>query len=100
VHGFEHGSAKTRALCARLYESRSKLWAFVSNESVEPTNNRAERAVRPAVLLRKNSYGNDSVAGARFIERLLCRRWCAGTLCAKDACACCSTTPRRCALCT
>ncbi len=71
VHGFEHGSAKTRALCARLYESRSKLWAFVSNESVEPTNNRAERAVRPAVLLRKNSYGNDSVAGARFIERLL-----------------------------
>jgi transposase len=74
VHGFEHGSAKTRALCARLHESRSKLWTFASNESAEPTNNRAERALRHAVLLRKNSYGNDSAAGARFIERLLTMR--------------------------
>jgi transposase len=74
VHGFEHGSAKTRELCARLHASQSKLWTFVQNESVEPTNNRAERALRHAVLLRKNSYGNDSERGARFMERLLTMR--------------------------
>jgi|LNFM01.2.fsa_nt_gb transposase len=71
VHGFEQGSAKTRELCSRLHASQSKLWTFVMDESVEPTNNRAERALRHAVLLRKNSYGNDSARGARFMERLL-----------------------------
>ena len=30
-----------------------------------------ERALRPAVLWRKGSFGADSVAGSRFAERLL-----------------------------
>jgi transposase len=38
---------------------------------VEPTNNMAERALRPAVLWRKGSFGSDSEAGSRFAERLL-----------------------------
>jgi transposase len=38
---------------------------------VEPTNNAAERALRPAVLWRKGSFGSDSAAGGRFAERLL-----------------------------
>jgi transposase len=38
---------------------------------VEPTNNVAERALRPAVLWRKGSFGSDSEAGSRFTERLL-----------------------------
>jgi transposase len=38
---------------------------------VEPTNNAAERALRPAVLWRKGSLGSDSEAGSRFAERLL-----------------------------
>ena len=29
-----------------------------------PTNNRAEREIRPAVLMRKASYGNGSATGA------------------------------------
>jgi transposase len=37
----------------------------------EPTNNRAERALQPAVLWRKGSFGSDSEAGSRFAERLL-----------------------------
>jgi transposase len=40
-------------------------------EGVEPTNNGAERALRPAVLWRKGSFGSDSAAGSRFAERLL-----------------------------
>ncbi len=40
-------------------------------EGVEPTNNGAERAPRPAVLWRKGSFGSDSEAGSRFAERLL-----------------------------
>lgn len=33
--------------------------------------NAAERALRPAVLWRKGSFGTRSDAGARFVERLL-----------------------------
>jgi len=40
-------------------------------EGVEPTNNVAERGLRPAVLWRKGSFGSDSAAGSRFAERLL-----------------------------
>ena len=38
---------------------------------MEPTNNVAERALRPAVLWRKGSFGSDSGAGSRFAEGLL-----------------------------
>jgi transposase len=38
---------------------------------VEPTNNRAERALRGAVLWRKGCFGNQSDNGSRFTERIL-----------------------------
>src|SRR5260370_20724651 len=38
---------------------------------VGPTNRVSERALRPAVLWRKGSFGSDSAAGSRFLERLL-----------------------------
>ena len=38
---------------------------------VEPTNNAAERALRPGVLWRKGSFGSHSPAGSRFAERML-----------------------------
>jgi len=47
------------------------LWTFARVEGGEPTNNAAERALRPAVLWRKGSFGSDSEAGSRFAERLL-----------------------------
>lgn len=47
------------------------LWVFVSTEGVEPTNNAAERALRPAVLWRKGCFGTRSEAGSRFVERML-----------------------------
>jgi transposase len=37
----------------------------------EPTNNAAERAIRPAVVWRKGSFGSQSEAGAEFVARLL-----------------------------
>jgi transposase len=40
-------------------------------DGVEPTDNVSERALRPAVLWRKGSFGSDSDAGSRFVERLL-----------------------------
>jgi transposase len=58
-------------LCRELRKWWSALWTFARVEGVEPTNNVAERALRPAVLWRKGSFGSDSAAGSRFAERLL-----------------------------
>lgn len=74
VRGYERGSKQTQTLCGRLHASRAQLWTFCADERVDPTNNRAERAVRHPVTLRKNSYGNDSARGCRFIERMLTLR--------------------------
>lgn len=50
------------------------LLTFVRDPAVEPTNNRAERALRPLVLLRKTSGGSRSWDGARALAVLLsCR---------------------------
>jgi hypothetical protein len=38
---------------------------------VEPTNNAAEQALRPAVQWRKLCFGNQSEEGERFTERIL-----------------------------
>ena len=47
------------------------LWTFLEHEGVEPTNNRAERALRFAVLWRKRSLGTQSEKGNRWVERIL-----------------------------
>lgn len=57
--------------CARLQADSTALWTFVFAEGVEPTNNRAERVQRRAVLWRRRSFGCHSAAGCRFAERLL-----------------------------
>ncbi len=36
---------------------------FVEVSAVDPTNNRAERSIRPAVVMRKASYGSASESG-------------------------------------
>jgi transposase len=47
------------------------LWTVARVEGAEPTNYRAERALRPAVPWRKGSSGADRAAGSLFPERLL-----------------------------
>lgn len=49
--------AKTVRTCQQLLKVEPALWTFITTEGVEPTNNAAERALRPAVLWRKNSFG-------------------------------------------
>jgi len=65
------GCAKTAGTCRELLAVAPALWTFVRVEGVEPTNNHIERQLRLAVLWRKNSFGSQSVAGCRFVERLL-----------------------------
>jgi transposase len=69
--GHESPDRKAAALCRQLQKWWPALWTFARLEGVEPTNNTAERALRPAVLWRKGSFGADSEAGSRFAERLL-----------------------------
>jgi transposase len=59
------------ALCGNLLDSWPALWTFAHVDGVEPTNNAAERALRPAVLWRTGSFGTQSNSGSRFVERLL-----------------------------
>lgn len=63
--------AKAAGLSRALDRLWPALWTFVDADGVEPTNNAAERALRPAVLWRKGSFGTQSEGGARFVERLL-----------------------------
>jgi transposase len=69
--GARAGHKKTRNTCGNILKVERSLWAFVRAEGVEPTNNAAERALRRAVLWRKKSFGTQSAAGSRFVERIL-----------------------------
>jgi len=63
--------AATAGVCRQLLAIEPALWTFAGVGGVEPTNNAAERALRHAVCWRKTSYGTDSEAGSRFVERVL-----------------------------
>jgi transposase len=62
---------KGAALCHSLLQHEPALWTFVCSEGVDPTNNAAERALRPVVLWHKGSFGTQSRAGSDFVERIL-----------------------------
>jgi transposase len=64
-------AAKAAGLSRSLLQIWPALWTFVEIPGVEPTNNAAERALRPAVLWRKGSFGTQSDAGNLFVARLL-----------------------------
>jgi transposase len=55
----------------RLLREMDALWIFLAHHGVEPTNNRAERALRGGVLWRKRSHGTASTKGNRWVERIL-----------------------------
>src|ERR1051325_8451416 len=62
---------KTAGLCRALLKREKALWRFVQVKGLEPTNNLAERMLRPAVIWRKKSFGNVSQRGCRYVERML-----------------------------
>jgi transposase len=59
---WEDGQA--RRLVKRLKRHHDELFTFLDQPGVPFENNLAERSIRPAVILRKNSYGNRSGQGA------------------------------------
>jgi transposase len=65
------GCAKAAGACAEILKLEEALWTFARQEGLEPTDNAAERALRPAVIKRKRSFGCHSEEGCRFVERLL-----------------------------
>ena len=62
---------KVAASCKLILKHRSSLWVFVMTPGVDPTNNLAERTIRPAVMWRKGSFGTHSPAGSRYVARVL-----------------------------
>jgi len=61
-------------LARSIARQRRSLWTFLLVPGVEPTNNRAERALRFAVIWRKRSLGAQSEKGCRWVERILSLR--------------------------
>jgi transposase len=65
------GHMKARGIAKDLLRQWEAMWTFVKDDAAFPTNNEAESALRKAVLWRKGSFGINSEAGARFVERIL-----------------------------
>jgi transposase len=57
-------NADARRLAARLARYGTQLFTFLWYDDVPSDNNPAERSIRPAVVMRKNSYSNRSERGA------------------------------------
>jgi len=63
--------AEVRTLARLFFDHIDRLFAFTMYPGVEPTNNKAERAIRTAVQWRKTSFGNRSQKGELATARLL-----------------------------
>ena len=69
-----HLDSRHRDVCnlaTALFEHNERLFTFLEREGVEPTNNRAERALRTGVQWRKICFGNRSANGELATGRLL-----------------------------
>ena len=68
---FETADNEAGKLARSLAAEMDSLWVFLGENGVDPTNNRAERALRFGVLWRKRSLGSQSDKGLRWVERIL-----------------------------
>lgn len=62
---------RAAALPRGILRLERAMWTFVRVTGVEPTNNAAERVLRPAVLWRKGCFGSRSRVGHAFVERMM-----------------------------
>jgi transposase len=69
--GVAGDDATTAGVCAEMRKVLPAFWTFLTVAGVEPTNNLAERSLRPAVQMRRLSFGTDSAGGSRFFERIM-----------------------------
>jgi len=51
---------KLQTIIKRMIKHHQELLTFLDNPDMEPTNNRAERGLRPSVIMRKITLGNRS----------------------------------------
>ena len=70
-------AAPQAVLCARVERYQAELFTFVADPAVPPTNNAAERALRPLVVARKISGGTRSAQGSatRMVLHSLAATW-------------------------
>ena len=61
---------KTARTCQNTLECSKSLWRFLDVPGVSPTNNHAERQLRPLVISKKLTFGTQSDRGSRYIERI------------------------------
>jgi transposase len=66
----EQTHPEAKRLSKRLVRHRSELTRFLWEEKLDGTNNAAERALRPAVVMRKITGGSRSEAGAEAWAKL------------------------------
>ncbi len=60
----DYEDADARRLAKRLLRTCDHLWTFLDEPEIPYENNFAERMIRSAVILRKNSQSNRSEQGA------------------------------------
>ncbi len=65
------GDGAVRDFSRELLKLEERLYLFVKEPGVEPTNNLAEQALRCGVIWRKKCFGSQSDWGERFVERVL-----------------------------
>jgi transposase len=65
------GVPQTEGTGRELLKLRQALWTFVRHAGVEPTNNAAERAIRPGVLWRTGNFGTQSAKGSHFVAAMM-----------------------------
>jgi transposase len=71
ARGEKSARSRTARTCRALLKVEPALWLFVHVVGIEPTNNAAERALRPAVIWRRTSLGTPSADGSQFVARML-----------------------------
>jgi transposase len=71
ARGEKSARARTARTCRELLKVEEAFWLFVRVEGIEPTNNAAERALRPAVIWRRTSLSTQSAEGSQFVARML-----------------------------
>ena len=72
VNGSRLRTAKRVAnKCKHWLKNESMIWTFLQDERIGLTNNTAERAIRPYVIWRKQSYAVQSSQGDRFRPSIL-----------------------------
>lgn len=69
--GLRSPAKRAGRFCRDLLRLEPALWTFGRVKGIEPTNNHAERMLRPAVMWRKQSLGSHSLGGCRFVERMM-----------------------------